>query len=159
MIGVEVNGAEGIALVGRAVRSLGADRTIVTNMAKEIKAASLPLRQAMKANALSTLPKRGGLNQWAAAARINTTVRRGASSAGVSITVGKAARGRGKGRKHDIKRLDAGKLRAPLFGNRRYWHMQAVTPGAFTRPVESWAGREFRDAIVVAVDNAVKEVL
>lgn len=152
-VDVDVRGQEGIALVGRAVRRLGSDRRIVNNMAREIRAAGPPIRAEIRRSALATLPKRGGLNRWVAASRVTVRVRRGASSAGVTVVGGRnSSRGRS-----DLKRIDAGRVRAPLWGDRRYWHLQSVRPGFFR--VSDEGVTAFRDAVVRAVDQAAAEVL
>lgn len=54
----------------------------------------------------------------------------------------------GKGRK--LRRLDAGLLTHPLYGDREHWYTQHVTPGFFTGPAES-GGPHARDKILEAM--------
>ena len=143
-----------IALVAAAVRKLGNGRTIVNEMAGQIRKAVPPIRKAVRAHELEVLPHRGGLNEWVARAGVRAAVRRAARTAGVSFVQGRNSRG---GRS-DLKRIDAGRVRAPAWGNRKAWHLQAVPAGAFTNAVTTEGAQEFRAAVVVAVDEAARKV-
>lgn len=103
---------------------MGADRQIVNDMAKEIRRAGPAIRREVRAHIMAELPKRDGLNAWVARAPVRINVRRGATTAGVSVTVGRNSQ---TGRA-DLKGLDAGGVRHPLYGNRKHWYGQAVTP-------------------------------
>jgi hypothetical protein len=152
---IHVNGVEKIAAVGAAVRRLGTDRTIVNNMAKEIRAAVPPLRTLIKAAAMRLLPSRNGLNAWVAKAKITSRVRRSANNAGVTLVDGRNS----QGARSDLKGIDAGIVRAPYFGERSSWHEQRVTPGFFTESIQGEGVEVFREAVVRAVDKAVEETL
>lgn len=155
MMSLSIKGAEGIARVARDVRRLGSDRTIVNEMAKEIRGAVPPIRQAIKDHELDILPHRGGLAKWVARARIRAAIRRGAKSAGVRIVQGRnSARARS-----DLKKLDDGSIRHPLFGNRSSWHVQTVPAGAFTEAVQDEGVEEFRWRVIIAVNNASDKVI
>lgn len=144
-----------IAEVAAAVRKLGDGRTVVTEMAKEIRAAVPPVRKAVRAHAIATLPSRGGLNRWVARAGVRATVKRGPRSAGVKLVAGRNS----KGGRADLKRLDrSGRLRHPLpRGNRSRWYLQQVTPGWFSVPVAENV-EPFTDAVGQAVDTARRKV-
>lgn len=152
---IDVRGAEGLALVATAVRRLGTDRTIVNEMAKEIRAAVPPVRKGFKANALAYLPRRGGLGAWVARAKVTARIRRSASNAGVTLVAGRNS----QGGRTDMKRMDAGKTRHPMWGNRSAWAPQTVKAGVFTDAVTDEGAQAFREATVRAVDNAVVKVL
>lgn len=53
----------------------------------------------------------------------------------------------------DLDRLDRGRLRHPLFGNRRHWFEQPVPPGWFSRPMERNA-----DVVQNELKKAVAEI-
>lgn len=152
---IDVRGAEGLALVGKAVRQLGTDRTIVNNMAREIRTIGPLAKAKARESAMARLPRRGGLARWVASARVAVSVRRGAKSAGVTIRQGRNS----KGGRSDLKRIDAGQTRHPLLGNRRHWYPQSVQAGYFTDAMQGDVADEFRRKVVVAVDRAVAEVL
>jgi hypothetical protein len=149
----EVYGATGIYLVARRCRQLG-DGTIVNDMAKEMRKAARPAIRAIRKHETEILPHRGGLNLWVAKASIRTKVFRGPRTAGVRLMQSRKST---KG-KADLRGMDGGKVRHPVFGNRSVWVGQGVPPGMFT-DVDGKVIDEFRDGIVVAVDRAVSRLL
>jgi hypothetical protein len=98
-------------------------------MMRNIRVATLPARAAVRASAMETLPKEGGLNAWVAQATTRTSVLTGARTAGVVIRVSK--------RGHDMKDIDAGTVRHPVYGNRGTWVAQSVTPGFASKPLKA----------------------
>lgn len=152
---VRIGNADKIRLVAQALRHLGTDRTIINEAAKNIRKAAPGLRKAIRDSAQANLPKRGGLNRWVAAASILIKVLRTGRRAGVTLTVGRdSAHGR-----TDIKRIDAGVTRHPLFGNRRRWYPQPVTPGFATNVMNTEAADQLRAATEAALDTAIEQVL
>lgn len=118
--------------IGKEVRKLrtAAERGIRTELRKVVSAESKPARAAIKASAMERLPQRGGLNRFAAvlpAAKTTFT----SSSVEMKIAQRKAG--------HDLKALNAGKVRHPVFGHRDRWNRtpQEITPGYFDRAVEA----------------------
>lgn len=154
-IDLSIRGAEGIARVAADVRRLGASRVIVNEMAKEIRGAVPPIRDAIKVHEVEVLPHRGGLGAWVARGRISARVRRAAKTAGVKLVQGRNS----AQKRSDLKRLDAGSIRHPVHGNRKAWALQTVPAGAFTKGVTDQGVTEFRQAVVTAVDNATAKVM
>lgn len=62
-----------------------------------------------------------------------------------------------RGRRMDLYALDGGRLRHPLFGKRRWWYSQAVTPGWFTKPIEGKAS-DFERELKRAVDDLTDQI-
>lgn len=58
-----------------------------------------------------------------------------------------------KGKSIDLDSLDRGRLRHPLFGNRRHWYNQTVPAGWFTRPMAANADNVQRE-----LEQAVREI-
>lgn len=58
----------------------------------------------------------------------------------------------------ELRRLDAGRLTHPLYGNRKHWYTQAVVPGWFTGPCED-AAPAVRAAIERALENVSEEAV
>jgi hypothetical protein len=152
---IEIDGAKGIATVASAVRSLGADRKIVTEMAKEIRAAVPPIRTAVRANAIAYLPGRNGLGPWVAKGSVTARIKRGANDASVTIVDGRNS----TGGRTDMKAINAGKVRHPAWGNKKAWSMQTVRPGFFTNAITEEGADAFREAVIRAADNAAAKVL
>jgi len=146
--------ADDIGRVAASIRKMGADRAIVNEMAKEIRAAVPPIRAAVRANALAYLPGSGGLGAWVAKSRVTAAIRRARNNASVTLVGGRNSRGK----RSDIKRLDAGSTRHPTFGHAP-WTPQTVRAGFFTEAVTDEGVEAFRAATVSAVDNAVRKAL
>jgi hypothetical protein len=151
---VRVEGAEKLALLGKAIRLQGSDRTILKELTKNVKKLSLQVRTELKLSAASVLPKRGGLGGWVAKSRVNTSVRRGANTAGVTVTMGRNS----KGARSDLRGMDAGLVRHPLFGNRHIWYPQRIADGFATKVFEGPAAEEFTNETLDAIDAAIAEV-
>lgn len=133
------------------LRAFDGRRDVVKAMRRRIRRPAPKVRQAIKRNALATLPGRGGLGVWAAASKTTVTIRyASARSAGVRM---KGSRKSNRD-KSDLAGLDAGVVRAPSWGRRGagQWHSQKVAPGWFTDPVVE--SDEWRAEIERAVDEA-----
>lgn len=59
-----------------------------------------------------------------------------------------------RGKKVDLASLERGRLRHPLFGNRKFWFDQPVPPGWFTKAIEAQASN-----VLAELDSAVENVL
>jgi hypothetical protein len=84
---------------------------------------------------------------------ITVSKRYSASNPGVTV---RARTKSAKARK--LRQLDRGVLKHPLFGNRRKWYTQAVTPGWFTGPAGDAKSRA-RVEIVAAMDRVTAEAM
>lgn len=153
---VKVEGAEKLALLGKAIRRMGTDRTIINNLSKDIKKMVGPVRTELRDSAIKTLPKRGGLNKWVARSRVNALVRRGVKTAGLSIREG---RNSSTGKRTDLRRINAGTVRHPLFGDRHHWYLEKVEPGFATKVFDGPVVEEFTHLTLDAIDKTIAEVL
>ncbi|MGC4769200.1 hypothetical protein ACLQ25_09495 [Micromonospora sp. DT44] len=138
----------------RDLRRFEGSKEVTRALRKQIRQPIPAVRKAIRRRATDTLPKRGGLNVWAAQTKVSARVSLAGRGAGVKL---KGSRKSSKD-KSDLKRLDAGKVRAPSWGRRGKgaWHVQSVAPGFFTRPaaeVDQW-----RDACLAAVDDALEVI-
>lgn len=154
MVAVNVEGGDKLALLGKALRKLGSDRTIVKNLAKRIRKLAAPIRQELKASALATLPAGGGLNLWVAKARVNVAIRRGVDTAGVDIVEGRNS----SRRRSDLRKINQGSVRHQTYGHAP-WKLQSIEPGFFTTPLEGSIGDQFQTEALGAIDDAIGEVL
>jgi hypothetical protein len=153
---VTVEGADKLALLGAAVRKLGSDRTVLKHLTARIRGFAPPAKAELAASALTTLPRAGGLGAWVAMSRVTVSVRRGTQSAGVTITQARTSKG---GKKSDLTRIDAGRTRHPLWGNRKHWYGQDVTSGYWSDVIAGPVVDEFTTQTVAAIDDAIAEVL
>ena len=151
---MRVTGAEEIALVAAAVRAVGADRKIVNDMAAGIRRGVAPLRKAIRAHEVEVLPS--GLGEWMASGRITARVRRGATSAGVTVVQG---RNSGTGKRSDLKRLDSmGRVRHLTWGHRP-WSAQTVVAGSFSEGASGEGMDQLLDATLEACENAAERIV
>lgn len=156
IVSVEVTDGGKLAAIGKAVRKAGADRTLVNNMAKRMRTAAGPVKKEIRESALAILPAREGLNVYVAAAPITVSVRRGARTAGVSLREGRNST---SGKRSELRLIDAGELRHPLWGRRTHWYPQRVLPGFASRVMAGPGGDVFRQAVSTAVDDTIAEIV
>ena len=57
----------------------------------------------------------------------------------------------------DVASLNRGRLRHPLFGNRKHWYDQAVKPGFWDDAMKRGEG-ETRRLVVAALDAAIQRL-
>lgn len=106
----------------RKARLGGARSEIRRTLTKATK----PLRTQIRDAARDRLPKAGGLNKWAAVMPGLLTDFRPDTQ---SVKIRDSKRG------HDLKSIDEGRVRHPLYGDKNHWYQQAVAPGFFTDTV------------------------
>lgn len=138
----------------RDVKAFEGRREVLKAFRKRIRQPVPPIRRAVRARALATLPSSGGLGAWVAASRVNVQIKLSGRSVGVRLRAGRNS----KGGRSDVRRIDAGRVRAPSWGRktRAAWHTQQVTPGWFTGPageVDQWRG-----ACLDAIDDALEVI-
>jgi hypothetical protein len=72
---------------------------------------------------------------------------------------GRAKTKRG-GVERELRRLDQGVLRHPLWGNRRHWYPQSVRPGFWTKTLtDATAQVRARQAMVRGIDKTLDRIL
>jgi hypothetical protein len=114
-----------------------------------------PAREKIRVGVPDHIPRRGG---YAGVIEADLDLRVSVSTTGkdpgVSM-IGKTL----SGQKRSLKRLDAGILRHPLFGDKESWFKQekGVTPGFFTRPCQQ-AGPEVERNLAAALERVAYEV-
>lgn len=122
---ITIVGANELDAVAKRLKAQGeSGKGLRKELLKGLREGAKPLKVAVRDSAESVLPH-----------RIAVTVKKGVSirtratgrQAGVRVI---AKQGRG---------LDDGRLRHPLFGNRKRWYQQDIEPGWFTKPLEEHA--------------------
>ncbi|MFN2384138.1 MAG: hypothetical protein ABR559_07740 [Gemmatimonadota bacterium] len=147
-IQLKVRGAHELAALSRRLKTAGNKRELERELFRGLNRAVKPIRAGVKASALETLPSGGGLAAIVAKSKI--TVRRRTSGAGVGIRMVGS-------HEHDIRAMDRGKLRKPLFGDKRHWYMQLLQPGWWTTPTQE-GGEDARGEIVRVVAHIKKRI-
>lgn len=130
-------------LAGKFRKAAARDLTRVLKRAQ--RNAVKPLEKEIKAEALSTLPKRGGYNvTMSKAVKVSTS----GGTPGRPLIV--RIYGRGKAEERDVAAINAGRLRHPLFRHRGHWYTTTVRPGFVDRPVDKLADQ--------VLDNSGQEI-
>lgn len=103
-------------------------------------------------SATSTLPTRGGL-----AARVaGSTFEARVQARGKTVTARLTAKD-SPGRSVDLKSLDGGVVRHPVYGDRGRWAEQKVPRGWFSKPIRKGL-RKVRDELVTAVETVTRNI-
>ncbi len=136
----------------RELKAFDGRREITRAMGKGIRKAVVPARKAIREVALSTMPKRGGLNIWVSKTRINVQIKTAGRRAGVKLKGGRNS----QGGRSDMSAIDRGRVRAPSWGKRTRasWHTVAVQPGFFTKTAAELP--DWRENVDAEVDQALE---
>lgn len=182
---VRTDGAARFAALGKDLRRAGATG-VRKRLYSGLNRAARPAVEAARAGA-QTLPSSGGRGRMTGLRKTGTKTvggktyvtrvrvsRKGKGGAGDSLAA-RAAKARYKvqavagkdpriritatsgGKKLDLERADEGTIRHMVWGNRRVWVSQKITPGWFTRPMEAQAD-EFRRALEGALDDIERDI-
>lgn len=144
MISVEVRASRELALVSRELKAAG-DRGLQRELRRGLRNGAKPVAKAGRDAAREGLPHEGGLNDWIAdGATFSVRTNIAAAHPTVRIVVGR------KG--HDLKSIDEGVLRHPVYGHRDRWVTQQVRPHVITEGMEH-AAPEARAELVKALDE------
>jgi hypothetical protein len=146
-----VTGADQIARAARALKAQGPGGVQGRKeLLRAIQSGTKELKADIKASARSSLPTRGGLNEVIAQSPISTRTRTTGNSVGVRIVAtGKPLR--------DIEATNRGRLRHPVFGNRKVWVQQTIPAGWFDRPLQAGAPK-VRTELLAAMQRIIANV-
>ena len=145
-VDIRVEGADKFARLARALRQIG-DKELRRELYAGINRAVKPLTESVKDATRRYLPD-------AYADELSKTLkvrarRRAGKDPGVSLA-GTAKTRAGKDR--NLRALNRGQLRHPLYGNREHWFNQKVTPGWWDEPLSDGAD-EVRQELVNVLDD------
>jgi hypothetical protein len=141
-----VTGLDDVAEMVRDLRKMG-EKDVPKEMRAAGKRIGAPAAELIRDAAIEVLPHGGGLNTWVGA-RIKSTVLVKLSGKTVGIKI--KTRHRGKSGASDLKALNNGKARHPLFGNTDHWYLTSVPAGFVEKalePMADTAEREFLAAV------------
>lgn len=135
---VEVKGVEQLDELAARLRAAGSGGGLRRQVTAALEDVTMPLPQALRSSAGSTLPRRGGLGARVARSRFDVSVQSDAGGVGVHVqAVGE----------YDLAGLDRGLVRHQVFGRGRLV-TQRIRPGWLSRPI---------DGAVAAVPAALNE--
>lgn len=146
--------AESIEHYARTVEQMLYEHHVLKQIGKAVRKPIPLVRKAIRDRALATLPKRGGLNRWVAAAIMKARITDTGAGVRIHLSAGRdSAR-----RRSDLKRIDAGRVRHPAWGRRTKgsWSVTAVEPGFFSKPVAD--PTPWLDAADQALDEALERI-
>lgn len=140
-VDLRVEGADDFQRVARELREVG-DVELRRELYRGIERAVKPLKEAARDAARQRLPHRGGLAEKVAKSKFSTR-RRSGRDPGIKIVAKDPI---------DLASIDRGRLRHPVFGNRRVWVNQSVPAGWFTDAMEKGAADVRRELLEVLGD-------
>lgn len=147
-VSVDRAGETKLRNLATALKDAGA-KDLQKELAAGLRRAVKPMRKEFQRGALGILPYRGGLaEQVVADTRYRTKVSVGKNP---SVRISASLPG------HDLPAMDRGRLRHPVFGNRRNWVNQSVRPGWFTDS-GTLAGQDARVEILKAIDQVAAKL-
>jgi hypothetical protein len=141
--------AVSLAAVSKTLREAG-DGGLTRELSRAIGDAVAPLKDRIRAGLKPHLP-----DPYAEVLDADLQIRRSSSTSGEEARVTVLASTSGT-KKRKLRQLDDGILFHPLYGNRKRWFEQTVTPGWFTGPVED-SVPEIRDAIERALEDVAEK--
>jgi hypothetical protein len=132
-LSIQVRGAFQLSRTARKIREAGR-KDLPRQMTKALTRTVKPLTVAVKASLPGYMPDR-----YAAVLgkdlRLRTKIQTRGDGAGLRITGHAPTRSD----ERDVKALESGILRHPLYGNRGWWYAQRITPGFFSEPISEGA--------------------
>ncbi|SRR6266508_3324220 len=150
MLDVRVTGAQELREVVRDLRVVG-DKDLKRELYRALNRAVKPLKADVKAEVPRRMPAK-----YAAvlgkSMKLASSIRTGRTAA---VTIKASAKGKVENR--DVRALDRGILRHPLFGNRRKWYTTHIKPGFFTDPLEKGA-HKVRVELVQAINVVARKL-
>ena len=124
----------------------GADKAVARSLRKRLREAGKPLAQGVIEDGPEGLPSGGGLADW---------LRQ--SKGAISMTQTKLQIRLARGGKHDLNAINRGRLRHPLYGNRRVWVEQSVEAGTYDKAFEKHAEQALPEVERV-LDDIMREI-
>lgn len=138
----------------RELKAFSGSNAIINEVRRDLRKPLPALRREIRSSAKSTLPSQNGFGAWVARATLTVRLRTIGRSAGIKLKLSR----KNESSKADLKALDdSGRVRHPLWGNRKRWFGQGVKAGFFTRPWEASADEWYKTADE-AVDRALDKI-
>mgnify|MGYP003389888735 CR=1 FL=1 len=152
MADMVIRGAERFATLSRALRQLG-DKELRRELYAGINRSAKPLTEQVKASTDQFLPTRYAA-VLSRSLKVKTRRRAGRDPAIYLVATARSAGGATR----DIRSLNRGRLRHPLFGNRRWWYNQRVRPDWWNDPLLRGAPA-VRDELLRVMEDVARKVV
>jgi hypothetical protein len=151
-VSIQLRNVEVLEQAGRALR--GADKKYRRELFRGLNRAAKPLKQAVHDAIPDYMPGTGGYADLLQASHSpRTQIKPGGRDPAIRIV----SRTKG-GVRRSVKKLEAGQLAHPLFGDREHWSTQDIRPGFFTEPMEGEADA-VRDEMLEAIGQVHAAIL
>lgn len=147
MLTAKITGANNLERIARELKATG-DKELRRELLRGIQKGAKPLKEAVKRSADLTLPQRGGLHKVVARSKVSVRTRLAGGNPGVTLRADSG---------HDINAMDRGRLRHPVFGDRRAWVTQQIKPGWWSLPIKA-AAPAVRQNIEQAMESVIKKI-
>lgn len=147
MTGLHVEGTADLQRLADRLK-VAADRDLRKQVGASLRKVAKPIGQRVLERGARVMPHKGGLSERIARGKIG--VRSGLTGRSASVSLMLKAGG------YDLKPLDRGDLRHPVFGLKKTWVRQSVPPLAFTGAFELEAP-EARRAVLKAMETTLDD--
>lgn len=137
---IEIRGAEQLAKLSRDLRAAG-ERELSRELTQGIRKGVEPGKINIKQHLGTDLPQRGGLARSMRGMRFNIRI---SGRNGVRLTAS---------HRYQLKLIDQGMVRHPLFGDREHWYTTRFAPNVIT---DAW--NETADQVRREVTDAAQRV-
>jgi hypothetical protein len=124
----------------------GAEKSVARSLRKRLREAGKPLADGVLKDGPEGMPSRGGLADW---------LRQ--SKGAISMTQTKLQIKLSRGGKHDLNAINRGRLRHPVYGNRKAWAGQEVPAGTYDAAFDKH-GEQALPAVAQVLDDIMKEI-
>lgn len=147
---VRVKGADELNRLARNLK--GADKAVRRELYAGLQRATKPMRANAKRAAATRLPQRGGLAAEVARSRFSARIKTANRNTRLRIEVSSR-----KGADLDLRALDRGRIRHPVFGRRGAWVTQEITPEIISGSLANDAPIAQREALA-ALDRVARQM-
>jgi hypothetical protein len=141
---LDITGGEDFARVAKRLKDAG-DRELTRELNKAVREAMAPARRAMEQSLDQNLPHRGGFDRKLRGEVKFRIVRR---ANGLRLTTS---------HRYQLRLIDQGRVRHPLFADRGHWYTTTIEPGVLTKPFEENADQA-RQKIGEATDRVARKI-
>lgn len=150
-VDLRIEGADKLGALSEALRRYGTVE-LERELGDGITRAVVPLVAAVKQSLKVYLPDRYA--EALAASLVENAVRLAGSTPGVRLA---ASAKTPRGKQRDLMALNRGRLRHPLYGNRKHWYDQDVKKGFWNEPLTDESDA-VRKEVVKVLDNIAREL-
>jgi len=145
---VRISGAKDFKALASQIRAEGR-KDLSRELDKALAETVIPVQKSIKLSSAETMPKSGGYaGEMSRSLRFKTQKRTGGNSASYSLLTFAD----GKAERRDIRALEAGNLRHPVYGNRKVWALTRIREGFHKRGTDNAA-----DEAVKNMDTVVRD--